>query len=184
MRDLSLHILDIVENSLSAGGSLISIDIKADSVKDILTIHICDNGCGMGSDLLERIKSPFTTSRTTRDIGLGIPLFESNCQKSGGSLTITSKPEAGTQVCAKLVLSHIDRPPLGDIAQTAAVLAVTNADKDFVLNAAYDKKTFSFDTRAIKNTLGDVEISHPEVSAYIRQYLREGLQQVFGGKEI
>lgn len=179
-----MHILDIAENSLSAGSSLVTITIKADSVSDTLTICISDNGCGMSEDMVKRVKSPFVTSRKTRDIGLGIPLFAANCENSGGSLNVTSVPGEGTQIIAMLSLSHIDRPPLGDIAQTVAVLAITNENTDFVLTASRDEETFSFDTRIIKETLGGVPISQPEVSAFIHQYLQEGLKQVFGGKEI
>ncbi|MFA5675759.1 MAG: ATP-binding protein [Christensenellales bacterium] len=182
MRDLSLHILDIAENSLSAGSSLVTIDIKAQS--DVLTIRICDNGRGMSEYMMERVKSPFVTTRKTRDIGLGIPLFALNCENSGGGLKVTSAPKEGTQILATLGLSHIDRPPLGDIAQTAAVLALTNENADFVLTASRDENKFSFDTRIIKETLGGVPISQPQVSAFIHQYLQEGLKQVFGGKEI
>lgn len=184
MRDISLHILDIVDNSLSAGSSLVSVDIKADSVRDNLTIYICDNGSGMSEDMVKGVKSPFVTSRKTRNIGLGIPLFASNCENSGGSLKITSAPGKGTQVLATFALTHIDRPPLGDIAQTMAVLALTNENTDFVLTVSFDEKSFAFDTRIIKQTLDGVPISQPEVGAFIHQLLQEGLKQVFGGKEV
>lgn len=185
MRDISLHILDIAQNSLSAGSSLIAIEVAAVKERDNLKVVITDNGCGMSQETLGRVRSPFTTSRATRDVGLGIPLFAASCESAGGALKITSRPGEGTRLCATLVLSHIDRPPLGDIAQTVAMLAVTNPQTDFLLDARQDEKAFKFDTRRVKQTLGqEVPVTQPDVSAFIQQYLQEGIRQVFGGIEI
>ena len=184
MRDLSLHILDIVQNSLSAKSSIVKISVAADTKSDMLTITIADNGSGMSEEMIKKVTSPFVTSRRTRDVGLGIPLFAQSCESADGSLTITSQLGEGTQITATLALSHIDRPPLGDIAQTMAMLTVTNPNADFVLNAISDEKAFAYDTRQIKETLGPVPVTRPQVSAFIQQYLQEGLKQVFGGTEL
>ncbi len=184
MRDISLHILDIAQNSLNAGSSLIAIEVKADMQRDILKIVIKDNGCGMSSELLERVKSPFTTTRTTRNVGLGIPLFAASCECTGGRLDITSCPGEGTTLDAELGFKHIDRPPLGDITQTLAMLTIMNPQTDFVFSADKDDKSFSYDTRQIKETLGEVPLTEPEVTAFIQQYLDEGLREVFGGIEL
>jgi len=184
MRDISLHILDIAQNSLNAGSSLIAIEVKADTQRDILKIVIKDNGCGMSRELLERVKSPFTTTRTTRNVGLGIPLFAASCECTDGRLDITSCPGEGTTLDAELGFKHIDRPPLGDIAQTVAMLTIMNTQTDFVFSAVKDDKSFSYDTRQIKETLGDVPLTEPEVTAFIQQYLDEGLREVFGGIEL
>jgi len=116
MRDISLHILDIAENSIRAGASLIGISVIMSDSADTLTVEITDNGCGMSREMTERAVSPFTTSRTTRKVGLGIPLFAAGCESTGGSLTIESAPGEGTKLTAVYRNSHIDRPPLGDIA--------------------------------------------------------------------
>ncbi len=183
MRDISLHILDIVENSIRAGSSLVVISVSVDKANDDLSIVIDDNGIGMSKEMLERVKSPFTTSRTTRKIGLGIPLFTASCEATGGHLEITSEPGKGTKLTAHLRLQHIDRPPFGDIAETLATLTIMNPSIDFAFSAN-SGEVFEYDTRQIKATLGDVPVTNPQVMAFIREYLQEGIQQVFGGNEI
>lgn len=183
MRDISLHILDIAENSLKANSSLIEISINADELHGSLTVVITDNGCGMSEELLRRVKSPFTTSRTTRNVGLGIPLFTASCESTGGTLDLESSPGKGTKLTATLGLWHIDRPPLGDIAETLAMLTIINPQTDFVFTARQADRAFDFDTREIKKTLGEVPITQPEVSAFLQQYLQDGCKQVFGGTE-
>ncbi len=183
MRDISLHLLDIAQNSIRAKSSLIRIDMTVDKAKDELVIVIEDNGCGMSKEILKRVKSPFTTSRTTRKVGLGIPLFTASCENTGGRLDIESQIGKGTRLTAHLGFSHIDRPPLGDIAETVAALTLLNPDIDFVFNARKDE-AFEFDTRQIKDTLGQVSITEPQVMVFIREYLQEGIKLVFGGNEI
>ena len=182
MRDISLHILDIAENSIRAEASLINIDIRINQAKDTLTVIIDDNGCGMSSEMVQRVKSPFATTRTTRNVGLGIPLFAAGCENTGGSLEIESQPGKGTRITAVYRNSHIDRPPLGDIAGTISALVVTSPDTDFVFTAQEDE-VFEFDTREIKKTLGEVPITEPAVVKFIKDYLSEGTKQVFGGEE-
>lgn len=183
MRDISLHILDIAENSVTAGASIISITINMCCKKDLLTICIEDNGRGMSEDMLACVKSPFTTSRTERSVGLGIPLFTASCENTGGSLDIESLPHIGTKLTAIYKYSHIDRPPLGDIAETIYTLTLMNPQIDFLLSA--EKHTaFSFDTREIKKTLDGLAITDPRVLEFLRDYLHEGIAEVFGGKEL
>lgn len=183
MRDISLHILDIVENSLRAGAKLIQIDITADMPGDTLTVTIEDNGCGMSGTMLECVRSPFTTTRTTRKVGLGIPLFAAGCECTGGRLDIESATGRGTKLTAVYGLSHIDRPPLGNVAETISALVLANPNVDFVFKAKKNE-TFEFDTRVIKITLDGVEITEPAVMSFIREYLEEGTMQVFGGQDI
>jgi hypothetical protein len=183
MRDISLHILDIVENSLRAGASLIQIIITADVPQDTLTVIIEDNGSGMSKEMLEKVRSPFTTTRTTRKVGLGIPLFLAGCENTGGHLDIDSAPGIGTKLTAVYGFGHIDRPPLGNIAETITSLVLANPHIDFVYTAK-KKETFEFDTRMIKATLDGVAITEPSVMGFIREYLEEGTMQVFGGQDI
>lgn len=180
MRDISLHVLDIAENSIRAGASLIKIDIAIDAGRDELTVCIEDNGCGMSKDMLKRVKDPFVTSRTTRKVGLGIPLFTASCEKTGGRLEIVSSSGHGTTLTATYKCSHIDRPPMGDIAETIYALTLLNPQIDFVFSAKKDD-AFLYDTREIKVTLDGVPVTQPEVSQFIREYLQEGIAQVFGG---
>jgi hypothetical protein len=183
MRDISLHILDIVDNSLRAGAGLIRIDIIADVQKDALTVTIEDNGSGMSKEMLDKVRSPFTTTRTTRNVGMGIPLLMAGCENTGGHLDIESTLGEGTKLVANYGLTHIDRPPLGNIAETITSLVVANPQVDFVYTAVRDE-AFEFDTRMIKATLDGVAITEPSVMSFIREYLEEGTLQVFGGQEI
>lgn len=183
MRDISLHILDIAENSLRAGANLIRISVTADTLKDTLTVSIEDNGSGMSKEMLERVRSPFTTTRTTRKIGLGIPLLAAGCEASGGHLEIESAIGTGTKLTALYGYSHIDRPPLGNLAETVSALTLANPEIDFVFTAS-KAETFEFDTRIIKDTLDGVAITEPAVMVFIRDYLEEGTMQVFGGHDI
>lgn len=183
MRDISLHILDIAENSIRAGAGLISISVKADDHRDELKVIIEDNGCGMDSEMLGKVKSPFATSRTTRNVGLGIPLFTASCENAGGSLEIASTPGIGTSLTATYKYSHIDRPPMGDIAETIYSLTLLNPQIDFVFFA--DKNgTFMYDTREIKSALDGLPITHPDALKFLRLFLQEGIAQVLGGNEI
>lgn len=183
MRDISLHILDIVDNSLRAGASLIRIGITADKQQDTLTIAIEDNGSGISAEMLEKIRSPFTTTRTTHSAGLGIPLLMAGCENTGGHLSIESDPGKGTKLTAVYGMSHIDRPPLGNIAETVASLVLASPQVDFVLTVRRDE-CFEFDTRMIKDTLQGVPITEPSVMMFIREYLEEGTLKVLGGQEI
>lgn len=181
MRDISLHILDIAQNSIRAGANLIRISVLLNQANDTLTVMIEDNGCGMGSEMLERATSPFTTSRTTRSVGLGIPLFAAGCENTGGKLTIESKPGHGTKLTAVYRSSHIDRPPLGNIAETICTLMLMSPELDFVFTAQSDE-TFVYDTREVKKTLNGLPVTQPEVIKFIGEYLSEGTKQVFGGE--
>jgi len=184
VRDISLHILDIVENSVRAKADLIEISMALDKMKDTLTVSIADNGHGMSEEMLLRVRSPFTTSRTTRNVGLGIPLFAASCEKTGGSLDLTSTVNVGTTVVATYRYSHIDRPPLGDIAETVYTLTLLNPDIDFALTAKNADDAFVYDTREIKATLDGLPITHPNVLGFIREFLQDGIKQIFGGYEI
>ena len=182
MTELSLNVLDIVQNSIQAGASFIQVTINAVSTSDCLTISIEDNGCGLTKEQLKCIDDPFYTTRTTRRIGLGIPFFKHAAQNCGGSFQITSCVGKGTTVIASFGLSHIDRMPLGDITATMHTLITLNPDLDFLYTYILDNRQFSLDTREFRKILGDVTFSDPEVSKYIREYLFEGKQDVDSGR--
>jgi hypothetical protein len=131
LRDISLHILDIMQNSTAAGATLIRVIIQADPLNGLLDITVEDNGCGMDRQFLARVTDPFSTTRNTRKVGLGIPLFKASAEQSGGSFGITSQKGTGTVVKSSYIIENIDRPPLGDIAgvmtdMAAAYPAVEN----------------------------------------------------------
>lgn len=182
MRDLSLHLLDIITNSISAGAARISVEICMSPEEDELLIRIDDNGKGMNADFLETVTDPFSTTRTTRKVGLGIPLFKEACELTGGSFQISSEPGVGTSVTARFVLSSIDRLPLGDIGETISGLIGSYPDRDFVIlfsNRQGDKSMF--DTYDIRERLQGVPLSDPDVYLFIRDYLREQQEQILGG---
>ena len=166
-----MNVLDVAENSTRAGARLVTIHIEADTAADRLTISIEDDGCGMSEEQLARVTDPFYTSRTTRKVGLGIPFFKEAAELSGGHFSIRSKAGEGTTVTAVFVLSSIDRMPLGDISATIHTLVVYHPETDFVYRYAYNRQTFTLDTREFREVLGDVPFSTPEVSEYIMEYL-------------
>ena len=174
MRELSMHILDIAQNSIAAGAKMVRIDVVEDHAADTMTITVADDGSGMDLNTVERVRDPFVTSRTTREVGLGIPLFAAAAERCGGGLAITSAPGAGTTVKAVFGLSHIDRAPLGDMAGTLMALSVCNPDVDFVYNRVQGDESFHFDTREVHAELDGVPLNHPEVAAFIRDYVEQG----------
>lgn len=132
MEDLSLHILDIVENSIAVSASKVEVTICEDIEKDLLTLEIKDNGRGMSEETLKRVLDPFFTTKTVRKVGLGLPLLAQAAKESGGDFEIDSKVGEGTRVRATFQYSHPDRKPLGNIAETMKILKVANPDIEFV----------------------------------------------------
>ena len=173
MRELSLNILDIAQNSLSAGAGLVTLTVDEDSGADSLTLRVEDDGRGMDADTLQRVRDPLYTTRTTRKVGMGIPLFRMAAEMTGGSLDIVSEPGKGTAVTASFSLSHIDRMPLGDMAGTVTALIRLNPGVDFVYRHTVDGRSFEMDTRELRAQLGDVPLSEPDVMEWIDGYLRE-----------
>ena len=184
MPELSLNILDVVQNSVTAGSKLIIIDIKADTAADRLGIIVTDDGCGMTGEQASRVADPFYTTRTTRSVGLGIPFLKMACELTGGNLSIDSAPGAGTTVSAAFGLSHIDRMPLGDIAGTFTALVGPSPDIDFLLKYSVDGRSFSADTREFREILGDVHLSEPQVLDFINGYISENREECDAGASI
>ncbi len=182
MREIAQHILDIAENSITAGADSIAVSVIADEKRGKLSVMVEDNGSGMDEELLAHAVSPFTTTRTTRKVGLGIPLFKAGVEATGGRFTIESETGKGTRVCAEYTLAHIDRPPLGDLGSVLATLALSNPKIDFTFKAAFREKSFTCAMADIKNTLGGVPLNTPEVSLWLIEYLKEGIDEIFGGR--
>ena len=185
MRELSLHILDVLENSLEAGATCIALEIVEDTVRNRLTISITDNGRGMDQETLARIADPFLTTRTTRHVGLGIPLFKAAAEHCNGNLVITSEVGVGTKVVAAFQRDHIDRAPLGDMKNT--LLGVTLAHGragagkcDLHYRHYLDERVFEFDTAEMREALGDVPLDHPRVRSWLEEYLCEGFAALYG----
>jgi len=173
MLELSLHILDVLENALAAEASLVELIIEKDSAADQLTITVKDDGRGMDQAQLARIFDPFFTTRSTRHVGLGIPLFKAAAERCNGDLTIVSQPGKGTTLQATFQDSHIDRAPLGNI--TSTLMATILADKcDLHYVHRVDDKTFEFNTVDIKAELEYVPLTHPAVREWLQAFIVEG----------
>jgi len=181
MREIALHLLDLAENSVSAGAQTVIITICEDLRADRLTASIADDGRGMDAETLKKVTDPFYTSRTTRKVGLGIPLLKGVAEECNGSLTVSSTPGKGTLVEVSFQHSHIDRMPLGNLSGTFLGLTVGHPDTHWIFRYTARGKTaedtFEFDDQPVKETLQDVPLSHPEVLTYLRESLEEGLGQ-------
>ena len=173
MKELSLNLLDIAQNSPTAGADLVEIGILVDEQKDTLTIYIKDNGCGMTPEQVQSVTDPFFTTRTTRKVGLGIPLFKLAAQQTGGDLEIESQKGVGTKTTAWFTLSSIDRMPLGDLKGTITVLIRMNPQTDFLYIEQLNDKKMEIDTREFREILGDVPLDDPDVMEWISGFYDE-----------
>ena len=177
MKELTLNILDITENSVKAGATLTEINIS--ETDEALVLTITDDGCGMKSEILETVTNPFTTTRTTRKVGMGIPLLKLAAEQTGGEVTIISRhvsefPENhGTVVKAVFYKNHIDFTPLGDVVSTITTLIQGHPETDFLFIHSVNGKEITLDTREIKATLEGVPINTYEIIKWIEEYLRE-----------
>ncbi len=178
MLELSLHILDIAENSIRAGASRLVIDLTEDREADRLTLEIQDNGKGMTEEERKRVLDPFYTTKKVRRVGLGLPMLAQAAANTGGSLHIESGPEAGTTVRVVFGLRHIDRQPLGDLPGTVTALVAGNPDIRFVYRHHRDGRVYTLDTDEIKGEIEDIPLNHIEVLKFIRHDVEDGLREI------
>lgn len=181
MRDLSLHLLDLAQNSIKAGAKLIVIRMELND-NGMLTFVLKDDGCGMDAELLARVTSPFATTRTTRKVGLGIPMMMENAQRAGGTFLLESTPGQGTTLTATMDTHHIDCLPLGDLAGTLLSLILMNPEgPDFLFEGVSPRGKGSFDTREVRQVLDGVPFTENAVSAWLRDAIDETVTPIFGG---
>jgi hypothetical protein len=178
MKDLALHILDILQNSVTAGATLIELQIDEIPSRDKYLVKFIDNGKGMDEEMVQNVTDPFFTTRTTRRVGLGLPLLKQNAERTGGSLIINSRPGEGTVIETQFVYSHIDRLPTGDIAGTMALTVSSYPTIDFKYTHTTPQGTFKFDTLEIKEELGDLPISNPQVISFIKELINDNLKEI------
>ncbi len=178
MRELALHLMDIAENSVAAKASRIEIDVIEDSQRDRLWMCVEDDGCGMDAEMVAKVIDPFVTSRTTRKVGLGIPLLKEAAEACNGYLTITSQPGTGTRLEVEFQHSHIDRMPLGNLPDTILSLVIGHPQVNWVFNYQVDGRSYQFDDQPIKDTLDGVPLTEPDILAYLRDSLYQGVQQI------
>ena len=178
MKELALHILDIAQNSIRAKAALIEINITEKPSENEYLIDILDDGAGMDEPVRKQIEDPFYTSRKSRKVGLGIPLFKQNAELSGGSIYIISEKEKGTHISAIFGFNHIDRPILGDIAGTLLILIANENQTDIRYKHQTDEGVYVFDSREVKKILGEMPISSPTIRKYLLEMIHENLEQI------
>lgn len=180
MKELSLNILDIAKNSVTAGASLIEITVAETAAR--LTISVRDNGCGMTKEFVARVTDPFTTTRTTRKVGLGIPLLQMEARMAGGDLTIESEVGKGTTTTAWFDPGNIDMPPLGDLVSSIVTLIQGSPDIDFLFTHSMGEEGYTLDTREIREIMGDISLAEPEVLGWLSGFLTENESTLSEGK--
>jgi len=183
LRELSLHILDVVENGITAGADIIRIQVQESRSVDLLSININDNGRGIPAEKLKKLQDPFVTSRTTRRVGLGLSLLAAAAERCDGKLEVKVGSAGGTEVTATFGYGHIDRAPVGDMASTMATLLMGNPRTDFVYTHIIDGQEFILDTRDLKKELGDHALEDPMVIHHLGQSIRKALASLISNTD-
>ena len=181
MKEIALHLLDIVQNSVKAGAA--HVDVGFALAQDgTLTMTVRDDGCGMSPEFLERVRSPFVTTRTTRKVGLGIPLLMQNAMQSGGHVDIESEPGSGTTVTAVFLTGSIDCLPLGDLASTMATIIMGSPDApEFSLRCESPSGKMDFSIEEIRAVMEGMSLAEPAVVQWIQESLKEEIEPILGG---
>jgi hypothetical protein len=182
MKDISFHILDIVQNSLHAGADRIIIELVEDTREGTLQLTITDNGAGMDPQMLEQVTDPFFTSSTTKKVGLGLPLLQQNAEQTGGKFEVSSDLNIGTTVAATFNTGNIDMIPEGDPAATLITLIAAEPLKNFIYRQEKDGEGFELDTAAIRTELGDVDLSRSEVLEFVADFIRSNVNALHEGR--
>ncbi len=175
MKELSLHLLDLVQNSIEAGAKNIYIEMKKDLENKKLFLKVKDDGKGIPPEVLEELKDPFFTTRKTRKVGLGIPLFWEVVRSCNGNLNIKSEVGRGTEIIAEVPYDCIDLPPLGDISGTVLSLIVTNPDLNLSFKFEKNGDIFEFSTEDLKRELNGIPLNSLEVISFLKKYIYENL---------
>jgi anti-sigma regulatory factor (Ser/Thr protein kinase) len=181
MEDLSLHILDIAENSIDAGATRVVIMLEEDTEKDLLSLEVRDNGRGMDERTLTMVSDPFFTTKTVRRVGLGLPFLKQASEECEGHFSIASEKGKGTTISVSFRRSHIDRKPLGDMGATLMVLIAGNPSIDFVFHYKKDAYHYHLDTKPIREELSGIPINSPELLRIIKEDINKGLTEDPGG---
>lgn len=176
MKDLSMHIMDILQNSTRAGAKDVTLEVLEDAAANTLTLRFIDNGCGMDAEMVQKVINPFFTTRTTRKVGLGLPLLKQNTEQTGGSLDIQSEVGKGTTVTAVFGLTHLDRPPMGDLAGTVVLTASAYPDIHFIFHYKNNNVDYIFDTDEVNEALDGMSIQEPEIIQYLIEMVRENMK--------
>ncbi|MBL8101833.1 MAG: ATP-binding protein [Anaerolineales bacterium] len=181
MREVALHLMDIAENSVAAEARNVCIEVHENLQSDLLKVIITDDGRGMDAETAKQVLDPFYTTRTTRKVGLGIPLLKLAAEMSEGGLSLVTEAGKGARIEARFRHSHIDRMPLGDLASTFLALLVSHPKIHWVFDYRTTDKNgnvdnFEFDDTELKKELGEVSITEPEILKFVRGLIEEGIQ--------
>ncbi len=176
MREISLHILDVVQNSIEAEATKIEIILEENILTDTISFVVSDNGKGISKDFLDKVFDPFVTSRKTRNVGLGLSLLKENWERCDGFVNLESELGKGTCLKATFRLSHIDRPPIGNIKDTLLTIVLAHWEIDFKYKHIVEDQIFEFDTAEIKKILGESSIQVPEILRWLRDYLEHDFE--------
>ncbi|MBR2924007.1 MAG: sensor histidine kinase [Clostridia bacterium] len=178
MRDLSMHVLDIAQNSIKAGATLVTITFDKDE-NNMLRFTVEDNGCGMSEEFLKKVTDPFTTTRTTRKVGLGIPMLKQSAEMSDGAFSIQSTVNVGTTISATFHLGHIDCIPMGEICDTLLTLVTLNPEApEFVFQARAGESEALFDTRMVREALGGIPLNEPDIYVWMKESIEEEFKPI------
>jgi hypothetical protein len=175
MKDLSLHIIDILQNSTRAKATKIELDVEKSTADDKLVLRFKDNGCGMDETMVKKVTEPFFTTRTTRKVGLGLPLLKQNAELTGGSFNIQSQVGVGTEVTATFGLTHIDRKPMGDLAGAVVLTLSSYPDVRFIFHYKDDQTDFVLDTDEVNEALDGMSVQNPEIVQYLKEMIEENI---------
>jgi hypothetical protein len=183
MREIALHLLDIAENSVAAESKNISIHVLEDLLHDRLSASVIDDGRGMDAVTAQQVQDPFYTTRTTRKVGLGIPLLKLAAEMADGSFSLQTEPGNGTWLEAEFRYSHLDRMPLGDLASTFLTLLIAHPQIDWtflyrLIEGNEQSRDFLFESAELKSELGDISLTEPEVLTFLRGMFEEGIESV------
>lgn len=179
MQDICLHVLDIVQNSLEAGATRVQITVREHG--EWLEVVVRDNGRGMPAEIVEKVFDPFVTSRTTRKVGLGLPLVKQAAELTGGFVRVNSEPGKGTEVHICFNKASVDCMPFGDVGSTLRVIIACNPSLDLEYVHEVEGKEFRFSTEEIRRVLGEVPVNHVGVLKWIKEYVDKGLAEIRGG---
>jgi anti-sigma regulatory factor (Ser/Thr protein kinase) len=178
MRDLSMHVLDIVQNSIKANAELITVTFTRDE-NDVLTFTVEDDGCGMSAEFLAKVTDPFTTTRTTRKVGLGIPMLKQSSEMAGGTFHLESEVGKGTIISASFDLKNIDCIPMGEMCDSLLTLVILNPDRpEFVFKATSPTSEAYFDTRMVREAVGGISLNESDISAWMKESIDEEFKPI------
>ena len=173
-----MHLMDILQNSVSACSTNILVDINEDIQGQMLTFCVSDDGKGMTKEMVNKVTDPFFTTRTTRRVGLGLPLLKQNAERTGGTFELSSAPGNGTTVSSVFRTNHPDCLPLGDLPGAIMLTVAANPEISFTYNHHTVRGDYRFSTKEVEETLGGVDFRQPALYNYLKEMIAENLREI------